>query len=426
MTEQGIRFYAGMAPPRSAASRAVRPRYKSTRGADAATGRWPARGGGGDGAVARIRATGLPAARRSTTPAARRTTASSASGIPADTMPQMVWSTRCPTASTIITMRAGRIHRRARGHRPRRGVERDSTTLRPGSQRAWGALAAQPEIGDPDDRIPAAAFLDGTIPLVLGAARCLVRDAQGRHHVLVGTLQLDIHEQKLAFEEREIISQELSHRIKNIFSVIAGFIQFAARAHPAGRARSPRPASAHHGAGPAHDFCSPTQPQLPSPLAAGQPPRPVLRLSPPSSAPATRIPRRGRGHHHRRSRRHPAGAAVPRAGDQREQIWRAVWSMPAASRPHVAREGADVRVEWRETGGRRGRARGQRIGRNWSTSAVRSWAASWNATGTPRALAVVTAPAAAFSGPRQPDGHLLGHRHVARRRLRPRRGSPIC
>jgi two-component sensor histidine kinase len=33
-------------------------------------------------------------------------------------------------------------------------------------------------------------------------------------------------------EEREVISQELSHRIKNIFAVVAGLIQFAARARP--------------------------------------------------------------------------------------------------------------------------------------------------------------------------------------------------
>ena len=38
--------------------------------------------------------------------------------------------------------------------------------------------------------------------------------------------------QKLALEEREIISQELSHRIKNIFAVIAGLVGFAARARP--------------------------------------------------------------------------------------------------------------------------------------------------------------------------------------------------
>jgi PAS domain S-box-containing protein len=42
----------------------------------------------------------------------------------------------------------------------------------------------------------------------------------------------DIHEQKLAQAEREVISQELSHRIKNIFSVIAGLVTFAARSRP--------------------------------------------------------------------------------------------------------------------------------------------------------------------------------------------------
>jgi PAS domain S-box-containing protein len=43
----------------------------------------------------------------------------------------------------------------------------------------------------------------------------------------------DIHDHKIALEEREIISQELSHRIKNIFAVISGLIGLAARGAPA-------------------------------------------------------------------------------------------------------------------------------------------------------------------------------------------------
>ena len=42
----------------------------------------------------------------------------------------------------------------------------------------------------------------------------------------------DIHEQKRVLEQREILAHELSHRIKNIFSVIGGLIGLSARSDP--------------------------------------------------------------------------------------------------------------------------------------------------------------------------------------------------
>lgn len=42
----------------------------------------------------------------------------------------------------------------------------------------------------------------------------------------------NIHDYRLALEERELISQELSHRIKNIFAVISGLIGLSAREEP--------------------------------------------------------------------------------------------------------------------------------------------------------------------------------------------------
>ncbi|WP_339472270.1 PAS domain-containing protein, partial [Pseudomonas sp. EL_65y_Pfl1_R83] len=42
----------------------------------------------------------------------------------------------------------------------------------------------------------------------------------------------DIHEQKEASEQREIVAHELSHRIKNIFAVISGLINLSARSNP--------------------------------------------------------------------------------------------------------------------------------------------------------------------------------------------------
>ena len=71
---------------------------------------------------------------------------------------------------------------------------------------------------------------DGTYRWVLGRA-LPIRDTGGRITRWFGTCT-DIHEQKLALEEREVVSQELSHRIKNIFAVISGLISVAARSRP--------------------------------------------------------------------------------------------------------------------------------------------------------------------------------------------------
>ncbi len=65
---------------------------------------------------------------------------------------------------------------------------------------------------------------------VLGRALPM-RDANGAITRWLGTCT-DIHDHKLALEQREIIAHELSHRIKNIFSVIGGLVGMVTRAHP--------------------------------------------------------------------------------------------------------------------------------------------------------------------------------------------------
>jgi PAS domain S-box-containing protein len=44
---------------------------------------------------------------------------------------------------------------------------------------------------------------------------------------------LDIHERKQAEEARELLTRELSHRIKNVFTVVGGLASLTARRHPA-------------------------------------------------------------------------------------------------------------------------------------------------------------------------------------------------
>jgi len=53
-----------------------------------------------------------------------------------------------------------------------------------------------------------------------------VRDDKGRINRWIGTCT-DIHESKLIAERTELMSRELSHRIKNIFAVVAGLISLS-------------------------------------------------------------------------------------------------------------------------------------------------------------------------------------------------------
>jgi PAS domain S-box-containing protein len=146
----------------------------------------------------------------------------------ADTMPQMVWSTLpdgyhdyynarwyeftgVPDGSTDGEGWAGMFHADDQPH-------------------AWALWRRSLATGEPYRVEYRLRHRTGIYRWVLGLA-LPIRDAGGRITRWFGTCT-DIHEQKLAQEQREIISQELSHRIKNIFAVIAGLIAFAAKARP--------------------------------------------------------------------------------------------------------------------------------------------------------------------------------------------------
>ena len=97
-------------------------------------------------------------------------------------------------------------------------------------ERAWATWRKSLTSGDPYEIEYRLRHASGSYRWVLGRA-LPIRDEQGAITRWFGTCT-DIHEQKLALEEREVISQELSHRIKNIFSVIAGLITLSARRRP--------------------------------------------------------------------------------------------------------------------------------------------------------------------------------------------------
>ena len=147
----------------------------------------------------------------------------------ADAMPQMVWSTRPDGHHDYYNARWYEFT----------GVPEGSTDgegwngmFHPDDQeRAWARWRHSLETGEPYAVEYRLRRHDGQYRWVLGRALSL-RGKDGRVSRWFGTCT-DIHEQKLASEEREVVAQELSHRIKNIFAVISGLITLAARKRPA-------------------------------------------------------------------------------------------------------------------------------------------------------------------------------------------------
>jgi len=171
----------------------------------------------------------------------------------ADTMPQMVWSTLPDGYHDYYNARWYEFT----------GVPEGSTDgdawsgmFHPDDQdRAWQAWRQSLATGEPYRVEYRLRHESGEYRWVLGQA-LPIRDSSGRIVRWFGTCT-DIHEEKLAQEEREVIAQELSHRIKNIFAVIGGIVSLAARTYPeaSGFARELRERII--ALGKAHDFVRP-------------------------------------------------------------------------------------------------------------------------------------------------------------------------
>jgi len=95
----------------------------------------------------------------------------------------------------------------------------------------------------------------GTYRWTLGLALPM-RDAAGAIVRWIGTCT-DIHAAKLAAAERELVSQELSHRIKNIFAVLTGIVGLSARSRPELKPFADELRQRIHALGEAHDFVRP-------------------------------------------------------------------------------------------------------------------------------------------------------------------------
>lgn len=171
----------------------------------------------------------------------------------ADTMPQMVWSTRPDGHHDYYNARWYDFTGAPAGTTDGEGW---NGMFHPDDQeRAWTRWRDSLETGKPYQIEYRLRHYDGTYRWVLGRA-LPIRDEEGRITRWFGTCT-DIHEQKLALEEREIISQELSHRIKNIFAVISGLIAFSARTYPAFGSVASDLRARITALGRAHDFVRP-------------------------------------------------------------------------------------------------------------------------------------------------------------------------
>jgi PAS domain S-box-containing protein len=171
----------------------------------------------------------------------------------ADSMPQMVWSTQPDGHHDYYNARWYEFT----------GVPVGSTDgeawngmFHPEDQeRAWARWRQSLETGEPYEIEYRLRHHSGEYRWTLGRAQP-VRDSSGAIARWFGTCT-DIHDHKQMAEQETLLSRELSHRIKNIFSVISGLVALSARRFPeaAGFAKDLRERIVSLGK--AHDFVRP-------------------------------------------------------------------------------------------------------------------------------------------------------------------------
>ena len=146
----------------------------------------------------------------------------------ADSMPQMVWSTRPDGFHDYYNARWYEFT----------GVPEGSTDgegwngmFHPEDQpRAWALWKRSLETGQPYEIEYRLRHRSGVYRWTLGRAMPL-RDENGEITRWFGTCT-DIDELKRMGQHKELLSQELSHRIKNIFAVVSSLVSLSARQHP--------------------------------------------------------------------------------------------------------------------------------------------------------------------------------------------------
>ena len=171
----------------------------------------------------------------------------------ADAMPQMVWSTRPDGFHDYYNARWYEFTGVPAGSTDGEGW---NDMFHPDDQeRSWARWRHSLETGDPYEIEYRLRDARGEYRWTLGRA-LPIRDDAGRIIRWFGTCT-DIHDQKMIEVQREVVSQELSHRIKNIFSVVIGLINFSTRQHPTMKEVAADLSHRIMALGRAHDFVRP-------------------------------------------------------------------------------------------------------------------------------------------------------------------------
>lgn len=146
----------------------------------------------------------------------------------ADAMPQMVWSTLPDGDHDYYNARWYEYTGVPEGSTDGEGW---ADMFHPDDQpEAWRRWSHSLATGEPYEVEYRLRRHDGIYRWVLGRA-LPVRDGEGQIIRWIGTCT-DIQDAKDASEQTEVLSRELSHRIKNIFSVISALIRMTARSEP--------------------------------------------------------------------------------------------------------------------------------------------------------------------------------------------------
>ncbi len=168
-------------------------------------------------------------------------------------MPQMVWSTLPDGFHDYYNARWYEFTGMAEGSTD--GMEWNALFHPDDQERAWARWRHSLETGEPYEIEYRLRDRNGDYRWTLGRA-LPIYDGQGQILRWVGTCT-DIDDARRAAEQNEILSRELSHRIKNIFAVIGGLIGLSARQYPEAREFARELQARIVALGKAHEFVRP-------------------------------------------------------------------------------------------------------------------------------------------------------------------------
>lgn len=171
----------------------------------------------------------------------------------ADAFPHMVWSTLPDGYHDYFNRRWYEFTGVPEGSTD--GEEWNGMFHPEDQERAWARWRRCLESGEPYEIEYRLRHVSGEYRWVLGRAMPM-HDESGRIIRWMGTCT-DVHEHKAQSDQNEILSRELSHRIKNIFAVIGGLIGLSARREPEHREFAAALQARIAALGRAHEFVRP-------------------------------------------------------------------------------------------------------------------------------------------------------------------------